>query len=69
MKEHNIDVFGISEININPRHHQLYRTLQQNLRNILQQNHASILATNTNVTWPQQYQPGGVMIIANDRVT
>ena len=69
MAQHQIDIFGISETNVNTHHTNIYRTLHQTLKSTLKQKNTMITASHTNLPWKQQYKPGGVMILTNNHLT
>ena len=66
MKQHDVDVFALTEINVNLNKNEMYKQLLQNLRKTLQQKNVAITAGHTNIPWKSSYKPGGVMIITNE---
>ena len=69
MLEHNIDIFGISETNLNTSNINTYQKICKNIRTHLNDKKATITTSNTTSKHKQLYQPGGTAIITKQIIS
>ena len=65
MKMNKVDIYSITETNLNFQNNELYKYIHQQLRK-MQQQKFHITSSHTKVPWNIQYQPCGVLIITNE---
>ena len=69
MAENNIDIFGITETNLNTNDPTIYHQLTKESRKHLNDNNAHITASATKTSTKTKYKPGGTAIITTQHIT
>ena len=66
--QHNIDIFGLAETNINWNNGETYKKQQRKLRRLTNDKKPQLITSDTNIPWDRQFKSGGTALIINSQV-